>query len=145
MLDWCYRLAYRIVYPLADAWWRLRGHPGVAVAVWANGHVLAVRHSYKPGWRLIGGGINRRESHRLSAVRELREEVGIHVQPAQLRLVLIMGESRHGTRYLYEVRLDDVPPLHIDQREIIEAGFLPAHMIFEPDRRVVEYLMETAA
>ena len=72
--------------PIVRRWWRLHGrHSGVGIAVWCGDTVLAVRHLYKPGLRLPGGGIAWRENHHQAAVRELREEVGVILDPAELK------------------------------------------------------------
>jgi hypothetical protein len=53
-VDRAYRVAYRLVFPVVWCWWRLfQRHQGVVVAVWLNDTILAVRHSYKPGLRLL--------------------------------------------------------------------------------------------
>ena len=128
--DRVYRLAYRLGYPIAKRWWRLHGrHRGVSIAVWLGDTVLAVRHSYKPGLRLPGGGVAWREDHRRAAVHELREEVGVSADPEQLKLVASVP-TRHGLVYLYEVRVAAMPELVIDRREIIEARFVRPTMLY---------------
>lgn len=51
---------------------------GVAgVVVDDTGRVLLVRHSYKTGWALPGGGVDRGEPPERAVLRELAEEVGL--------------------------------------------------------------------
>ena len=102
--------------------------------------MLAVRHSYKPGLRLPKGGIGKSENHRNAAVRELREEVGVAIDPSQLRLVFA-AKSRLGLVHFYEARLAAMPVLRIDRREVVEAVFLPPGSLFEPSRRIAAYLV----
>src|ERR1700742_4675222 len=91
-VDRLYRLAYRMAYPIARRWWRLHGrHHGVAIAGWSGDAGLAVRHSYKPGLRLPGGGLAGREYPHRAAVRELQEEVGVLIDPARLRFVAVVS------------------------------------------------------
>jgi 8-oxo-dGTP pyrophosphatase MutT (NUDIX family) len=130
-VDRIYRLAYRMAYPVVSRWWRFYGrHHGVAVAVWSGDTVLAVRHSYKPGLRLPGGGLARRENPHRAAVRELREEVGVLIDPARLSFVTLVS-TRVGLIHLYEARVEAMPDLVIDRREIIEARFVPPNQVHE--------------
>ena len=147
-VDRACRLAYRLAYPIAWCWWRLHGrHHGVAIAVWLGDTVLAVRHSYKAGLRLPGGGVEWREDHHKAAGRELREEVGVIIDPAQLRLVASVP-TRSGPVYLYEARVEALPELVIDRREIIEARFIPPTLLEEmrrPRNKIGPYIYELTA
>ncbi len=130
-VDRAHRIAYRLVFPVMWCWSRvLQRHRGVVVAVWLDDTVLAVRHSYKPGLRLVGGRVGRREDHRLTAARELREEVGIAIDRDALRLVVV-APTELGLDYLYEVRVTEKPELVVDRREIVEACFVPPRVLRE--------------
>ena len=130
-VDRVYRLAYRLAYPIARRWWRLRGrHHGVSIAVWLGDTVLAVHHSYKPGLRLPGGGVAWHEDHHKAAVRELREKVGVTLDPAQLWLVASVPTPL-GFVHLYEARVEVMPELVIDRREITDARFVQPTVLYE--------------
>lgn len=137
--DWCFRLAYRLAYPIMHRWWQLRGHPGALMAVWLDDRVLVVRHSYKPGLRLPGGGMAKGEDPRITAARELEEEVGLVLDPAELRYVFTIGGC-HGEMHLYEARLATAPKLSVDRREIVEAAFVLPGSVNEPMASIRAYL-----
>jgi 8-oxo-dGTP pyrophosphatase MutT (NUDIX family) len=42
----------------------------------SHGRILLVRHSYRPGWYLPGGGVKASEPPSAGIIRELQEEIG---------------------------------------------------------------------
>ena len=55
--DRAWQTIYRLAFPLARRWWRLRGqdHQGALVAVWVDQALLLVRSSYRTEWNFPGG------------------------------------------------------------------------------------------
>ena len=68
-------------------------HPvdvGAAAIVEQAGRVVLVRHSYKSGWLLPGGAVERGEPPADAVIRELQEEIGLtQSAPPQLLGVFI--------------------------------------------------------
>lgn len=90
----CVRVVYRNPAPAAD------------VAVLDGDRALLVRRAVAPAagaWAIPGGFLEHDEAPRTAAVRELREETGIRVDPDDLRLVDTVSESLPD-RHLLVVR-----------------------------------------
>jgi 8-oxo-dGTP diphosphatase len=127
LLDAAWRIAFRLGFPLARMWWWLRRpqHEGALVAVYIGRTLLLVRSSYRTEWTLPGGGVRRGEAPEAAARRELAEEIGLAAQA-----LFPAGEARgiwDGRRdhvHFFELRLDRVPKLHLDNREIIAARLI---------------------
>ena len=121
MFDAAARAAYRAGYRTMRVWWRINppNHTGVGVLIRHNGHVLAVRHSYRPGYTIPGGEIGRGEAPRDTAVRELAEELSLEADADAL-----VYRRRVRNTHVYELRLAEEPAIRIDNREIVEAVFL---------------------
>jgi len=97
------------------------------VAVWHQGRVLLVKNSYRAQLTFPGGYIRRREDRRTAAARELREEVGINVQPKRLVHAYHgthVFEHRQDTLDIYELEVDSEPNVQVDNREVVRAEFL---------------------
>jgi len=139
LIDLGYRAAFRLAYPFAVIWWMFHGLGGAKIAVWANGRVLLVRHSYRPGWKLPGGGIKAGEEPLAGAHRELAEEVGLDIDRDQLRFVLAT-RTVYGMAYLYEVQLEAEPVTRVDRREIVAASFRTPDAAAERNPAVRDYL-----
>jgi len=130
--DAAWRAAYRLGYPLARAWWQVRRprHYGALVALRVGPSLLLVRVSYRTGWSLPGGGVHPGEAPEAAARRELREELGLDAPALNLAMVLSGAwDGRRDTVHVFEASLDRLPPLRLDNREVIAARlFAPAEL-----------------
>jgi 8-oxo-dGTP pyrophosphatase MutT (NUDIX family) len=61
------------------------------------GRVLLVDPAYKPLWELTGGSLEVGESPRAAARREIREELGLDVQPGRILAVAWLSPTPHGS------------------------------------------------
>jgi 8-oxo-dGTP diphosphatase len=129
MGDAVWRAVYRLGYRVLRLWWFVRrpSHRGAMVAVWCQGHLLVVRQSYRPGLTLPGGSIGKGEVAVAAACRELEEELGLSAEPQALvhvRDAVLWFEHRRDHVSFFDLRLDEMPTLLPDNREIVEARFL---------------------
>jgi 8-oxo-dGTP pyrophosphatase MutT (NUDIX family) len=80
-----------------------------------------------PAWNFPGGSVRQGETPEVSVRRELAEEIGL-VANAPLQLVgEVCGvwDGRIDRVFLFVLRLDRLPTLQLDNREIIGAQLVP--------------------
>ncbi len=88
-----------------------------------DGRVLLASHSYSAGWGLPGGLIGRREDPTATAVRELREELGLDLA-LDGPPVPYKAPGRQHFNFLFRVGLDPVPAaIRGHSPEIVAVGW----------------------
>ncbi len=130
LIDLAFRTVYRVGFAAALQVWRLRrpSHRGALVAILVDGRLLLVRQSYRREYSLPGGGVQRGETALEAARRELVEELLVDVHPGELRHVrteTALWDFRDDTVDFFEFTPERVPEVRVDNREIIEAVFVP--------------------
>jgi len=151
LLDPLMRTAYRGAYTLALAYWFVRRpeSEGTFVGVWHGRKVLLLQNSYKRRFSLPGGGRNAGESPAETGARELREEVGLHVSPGELREVFASLGSEEYKRdrcHFVEFDVEAEPALALDNREVVWAAFIDLDTALQlPLAELVRAYLEDAA
>lgn len=128
MINALIRVVYRLAHWGLRLLWLVRRPEttGALVAVWCRGRILLVKNSYRSQLTLPGGYVKAREDRRTTAARELREEVGIQVQPKRLVHAYHgthLFEHRRDTLDIYELEVDQEPKVRVDDREVVAAEF----------------------
>lgn len=135
------KLYYKVFHPITL---------GSRCMVIAGNTVLLVKHSYAKGWYLPGGGVEKGESFRDAAKREVCEETGLDVDALKLfHLYYSRIEGKNDHIALFTTTHFSGKP-HITGNEITEILFapfdkLPADTSPATRRRIAEYLGETRA
>ncbi len=148
LLDRGFQLAYICAYRAMRTYWKVRRPTthGTLIALWNRDEVLLVRNSYVPYYCLPGGYLQRGETARDAAVRELHEEVGITAEPEKLELVLDRTHDWEGKRdhvQIFALDLSSRPSVEVDHREVVDAAWWTPERalsleLFPPLREVIE-------
>jgi 8-oxo-dGTP diphosphatase len=124
LIDACWRVALRVGFTLARAWWHLRptDHEGALVAIYVGPSLLLVKSSYRTEWSFPGGSIDENEMPDAGALRELREEIGFRSPPlTAVGSIRGIWDGRPDQVHFFELHLDALPELRLDNREIVAA------------------------
>jgi ADP-ribose pyrophosphatase YjhB (NUDIX family) len=110
-----------------------------------SGDVLLVRHGYKAGWTLPGGGVDRGEPASEAILREMREEVGLLRASAPEFVSLYTRKAGWATNVIALYRLNDIEIAFKRSMEIREAIFvnpecLPTDTAAGTRRRISEVI-----
>lgn len=121
---------------------------GVVAVIRRHGRYLFIQRgpgeSFPGYWCPVGGAVEPGEDHTQALVREVREEVGVHVRPLRK---LAVGLSRSGTFELHyflaelvagEPRVASAEVSAVRWVDLAEARTLPRH--FEEDLQLMAQL-----
>jgi len=124
LVDFVWRMVFRLGFRLARAWWYLRRprHEGALVAIYVGRALLLVKSSYRAEWNFPGGSVRPGETPDAAAQREMVEEIGLSsctLRPAGSAYGV--WDGRRDRVHFFELHLDCMPELRLDNREIIAA------------------------
>ncbi|SAK78869.1 NUDIX hydrolase [Caballeronia fortuita] len=124
LIDSIWRVMFRVAFRLARMWWGFRQphHEGALVAIHVGEALLLVKPSYRREWNLPGGSVDAGETPEAAALREIDEELGLppHALVAAGSAYGIW-DGRKDTVHFFELHLDSLPELRLDNREIVAA------------------------
>ncbi len=116
-----------VITPLFRVWWRFsRGMTlGVrGIATDSEGRILLVRHTYRAGWFLPGGGVESRETAVDAVVREMEEEGGVRALAPPRFVGLYANHASFKNDHVALFRFDTWEPCATrSEHEIAERGF----------------------
>ena len=119
------KIAYLIGYPVFKL--LVTNSHRAYVVVSYKEEILITKNwlDYKRPWRLPGGGVHENELPLMAASRELKEEVGIEIQPDKLTLLAENIQHKKGYSYsIFSLKLSSRPKLRLQYPEILEAKFV---------------------
>lgn len=140
-----HRLAGKILRPF----WRVTrgltlGAQGIVLD--DKGHVLLVRHGYRPGWHFPGGGVEWNETIVDALGRELHEETGVEVSGApQLHGIFTNFTNFPGDHIAVYVVRDwqqrqvPAPNKEIREQKFVAPNDLPDGLVAGAHNRLKEY------
>lgn len=124
LIDALWRMALRVGFRLARVWWHVRRprHEGALVAIYVGQALLLLKSSYRAEWNFPGGSIRPGEAPEAAARREMEEEIGLSSCPlVPAGSACGIWDGRRDQVYFFELRLDRMPELRLDNREIVAA------------------------
>ena len=125
LIDAIWRVALHCGFRLARVWWHLRQphHEGALVAIYVGRALLLVKSSYRADWGFPGGSLEPGETPDAAAQREMEEEIGFSSPPPLRAAGSVHGtwDGRHDHVHFFELHLDRLPELRLDNREIVAA------------------------
>ena len=119
---------------------------GVRTVVLRDGRqVLLVRHTYRAGWHLPGGGVDPGETPLAAAIRELREETGVVADATPALVSAHLGRYLGLDNYVLVYAVTSFRESSSESPEIAEIGWfereaLPEGTTDSTRRRIAEFL-----
>lgn len=119
---------YRLYWYFAYVYWIIKRPEaqGTNVIVENSGSVLMVRHTYghRNHWYFPGGGRKKNEDFQTTAAREIKEELGLDLQPKFIGQLSGFEDWKNNTIMYYSATASN-DKITIDNKEIREYKWWP--------------------
>lgn len=105
-----------------------------------EGKLLIVKAHYKPHWSLPGGIVDKGESPRTAAVREVYEEVGIHLDPTALQFMMVIDRRSDARGHTYQfifrsvVSQQQIDRIKLEASEIVSSELISREDVLREPR-----------
>ncbi|NCU37789.1 NUDIX hydrolase [Candidatus Saccharibacteria bacterium] len=101
--------------------------------------VVVVKANYKRYWSLPGGVIDKGETPRVAAAREVHEEVGICVDPSDLIFKMVVDRVStiaQTYQFVFEATITDydIAQIKVQESEIEQVAIVTVQQIIKGDR-----------
>ena len=116
-------LLYKLGYPIFKCYWFIfrPKTQGVKCLVLCKDEVVLIRHTYGNSvWTLPGGGFKKGETKEVAVKREVKEELGLNINPEYLGEFTHNTEYKMDTVYCFVAKIEKTEPV-IDPGEILQA------------------------
>jgi 8-oxo-dGTP pyrophosphatase MutT (NUDIX family) len=108
--------------------------------------ILLIKHSYQPGWHIVGGGIDRGETPVQAVKRELLEELGLKCLEEPKIFGIYYNNYKNGNDFkvIYVVKKFNLPKSfhngEISEARMFDMKKLPKDIHQPTLRRIEEYM-----
>lgn len=96
-----------------------------------NGKVLIVKPSYKDYWSIPGGTVDDNESPKQACVREIKEEIGLSIDPVRFLCVdycsKVSDEKNESLQFIFfggVLNRDYISSIKLDGKELVDFQFV---------------------
>lgn len=103
------------------------------------GELLVVKANYKPYWTLPGGIVDKNETPKQAAIREVSEEVGIVLDTVDVSFVAVVDRISNEAQtyqFIFKAKLaaGAASRITLQKSEIDEYAFVTKDQVFSSDR-----------
>jgi 8-oxo-dGTP diphosphatase len=113
-----------------------------------DGRLLIVKANYKPYWTLPGGMVDKDETPKDAAIREVKEEVALTLQPEALEFVAVVDRISDFTQtyqFLFKAKLPaENSTIILQKSEIDDFAFVTRSQVATNDRQYAKAIKHWA-